>query len=140
GVSILLCASPRVLERLEPGRFDLVLAGHMHDGQIALPYPGGKVRFGDPSADFTVGIYRSRAATMHVSAGLGTTFVPFRFAARPEATKLTLIQGSPRHTSPVRRRSRPRPSPATQSRRRGRWKECGSVRTASCRRGTLPAF
>jgi predicted MPP superfamily phosphohydrolase len=27
---------------------------------------------------------------MHVSAGLGTTFVPFRFAARPEATELVL--------------------------------------------------
>ena len=30
------------------------------------------------------------AASMHVSAGLGTTFVPFRFAARPEATELVL--------------------------------------------------
>jgi len=27
---------------------------------------------------------------MHVSPGLGTTFVPFRFAARPEATELSL--------------------------------------------------
>jgi predicted MPP superfamily phosphohydrolase len=27
---------------------------------------------------------------MHVSPGLGTTFVPFRFAARPEATELVL--------------------------------------------------
>ena len=27
---------------------------------------------------------------MHVSRGLGTTFVPFRFAARPEVTLLEL--------------------------------------------------
>jgi predicted MPP superfamily phosphohydrolase len=27
---------------------------------------------------------------MHVSPGLGTTFVPFRFYARPEATELVL--------------------------------------------------
>jgi predicted MPP superfamily phosphohydrolase len=27
---------------------------------------------------------------MHVSPGLGTTFVPFRFGARPEATELVL--------------------------------------------------
>jgi predicted MPP superfamily phosphohydrolase len=27
---------------------------------------------------------------LHVSAGLGTTFVPLRFAARPEATILLL--------------------------------------------------
>ena len=91
--SILLCHYPRVLYRLEPGRFDLVLAGHMHDGQITLPYPGGKVPLAHPGAPYTRGIYRSPAATMHVSAGLGTTFVPFRFAARPEATELTLRPG-----------------------------------------------
>ncbi|HEU5476358.1 MAG TPA: metallophosphoesterase [Gaiellaceae bacterium] len=89
-LSILLCHYPRVLDRLEPGRFDLVLAGHMHDGQIALPYPGGKVLLAHPSAPYRRGVYRSAAATMHVSAGLGTTFVPFRFAARPEATELVL--------------------------------------------------
>jgi hypothetical protein len=88
--SILLCHYPRVLDQLEPGRFDLVLAGHMHDGQIALPLPGGKLRLAHPTARFNAGIYRTGAATMHVSAGLGTTFVPFRFAARPEATELIL--------------------------------------------------
>ena len=88
--SILHCHYPRVLYRLEPGRFDLVLAGHMHDGQIPLPYPGGKVLLAHPSATYSRGNYRNRAATMHVSAGLGTTFVPFRFAARPEATELVL--------------------------------------------------
>jgi predicted MPP superfamily phosphohydrolase len=88
--SILLCHYPRVLDLLEPGLFDLVLAGHMHDGQIALPLPGGKFRFAHPGARFNAGAYRSAAATMHVSAGLGTTFVPFRFAARPEATELVL--------------------------------------------------
>jgi hypothetical protein len=87
---ILLCHYPRVLDRLEPGTFDLVLAGHMHDGQITVPYPGGKLRLAHPSARYQRGIYRSRAGVMHVSPGLGTTFVPFRFAARPEATELVL--------------------------------------------------
>jgi uncharacterized protein len=91
--SILLCHYPRVLDALEPDRFDLVLTGHMHDGQIAFPLPGGKFRFAHPSARYNAGVYRSEAATMHVSAGLGTTFVPFRFAARPEATELTLRRG-----------------------------------------------
>jgi predicted MPP superfamily phosphohydrolase len=79
-----------VLDRLEPGRFELVLVGHMHDGQIAVPYPGGKLRLAHPTAPYASGVYRSRAAVMHVSPGLGTTFVPFRFAARPEATELVL--------------------------------------------------
>jgi predicted MPP superfamily phosphohydrolase len=87
---ILLCHYPRVLDRVEPGKFDLVLAGHMHDGQITVPYPGGKLRLAHPSARYQRGIYRSKAGLMHVSPGLGTTFVPFRFAARPEATELVL--------------------------------------------------
>ena len=87
---ILLCHYPRVVDALEPGAFDLVLAGHMHDGQIALPYPGGKLRFAHLSARFQRGVYRTGAGVMHVSPGLGTTFVPFRFAARPEATELVL--------------------------------------------------
>jgi predicted MPP superfamily phosphohydrolase len=87
---ILLCHYPSVLDRLEPGRFDLVLAGHMHDGQITIPYPGGKLRLAHLAAKYGSGLYRSPAAVMHVSPGLGTTFVPFRFAARPEATELVL--------------------------------------------------
>jgi predicted MPP superfamily phosphohydrolase len=86
--SILLCHYPRVLDLLEPGHFDLVLSGHLHGGQICLPYPGGKILLAHPTARYMSGIYRSPAATMHVSPGLGTTFVPFRFAARPEATEL----------------------------------------------------
>jgi predicted MPP superfamily phosphohydrolase len=87
---ILLCHYPRVLDRLERGRFELVLAGHMHDGQITLPYPGGKIRFAHLRARYPRGVFRGEAATMHVSAGLGTTFVPLRFGARPEATELRL--------------------------------------------------
>jgi predicted MPP superfamily phosphohydrolase len=91
--SLLLCHYPDVLDLLEPGRFDLVLSGHLHGGQICLPYPGGKILLAHPRAPYTSGIYRTQAAAMHVSPGLGTTFVPFRFAAPPEATELVLRQG-----------------------------------------------
>jgi predicted MPP superfamily phosphohydrolase len=87
---ILLAHFPEVLDRLPPDRWDLVLAGHMHDGQICVPYLGGKLRLAHPSAKYTNGLYRRGATTMHVSPGLGTTFVPFRFYARPEATELVL--------------------------------------------------
>jgi uncharacterized protein len=87
---VLLCHYPRIFDALEPGAFDLVLAGHMHDGQIALPYPGGKLRFAHLTARYPRGVFRGPAGVLHVSPGLGTTFVPFRFAARPEATELRL--------------------------------------------------
>ena len=87
---ILLSHFPNALDRISSGSFDLVLAGHMHDGQICLPYPGGKIRFAHPSARYTAGLYQRNGTVMHVSPGLGTTFVPFRFFARPEATELVL--------------------------------------------------
>jgi predicted MPP superfamily phosphohydrolase len=87
---ILLSHFPRVLDRLRDGSFDLVLAGHMHDGQICIPYPGGKIRLAHLAAPYNRGLYRRGRTTMHVSPGLGTTFVPFRFFARPEATELVL--------------------------------------------------
>jgi uncharacterized protein len=87
---ILLCHFPRVVDALPPGAFHLVLAGHMHGGQICLPYPGGKLRLAHLRARYTDGLYLRPAATMHVSPGLGTTFVPFRLFSRPEATELRL--------------------------------------------------
>ena len=89
-LTILLSHFPNVLDRPAADSFDLVLAGHMHDGQICLPYPGGKLRLAHPSARYTHGLYRRNGTVMHVSPGLGTTFVPFRFCARPEATELIL--------------------------------------------------
>ena len=79
-----------MLDRGASEGFDVVLAGHMHDGQICVPYPGGKLRLAHPSAPYTHGMYRRGGTVMHVSPGLGTTFVPFRFFARPEATELVL--------------------------------------------------
>jgi uncharacterized protein len=89
---ILLSHFPSALDRLPDASFDLVLAGHMHDGQICLPFPGGKVRLAHPSARYTHGVYRRGMTVMHVSPGLGTTFVPFRFFARPEATEIVLTR------------------------------------------------
>jgi len=87
---ILIVHYPELVDDLAPGAFDLIVAGHMHDGQICVPYPGGKLRLAHPRARYWHGLYRTDGGTMHVSAGLGTTFVPFRFAARPEATELVL--------------------------------------------------
>jgi predicted MPP superfamily phosphohydrolase len=88
---ILLCHFPYVLDLLPPGAFDLVLAGHMHDGQISLPLGRDKkYRFAHPNTRYAAGLFERPGGMLHVSPGLGTTFVPFRFFARPEATELVL--------------------------------------------------
>jgi len=86
GFRLLLSHYPR----LRAAGYQLVLAGHMHAGQIVLPYPGGRVRFAHLRAQLNQGVYRREGITLHVSPGLGTTFVPFRFFARPEVTELVL--------------------------------------------------
>lgn len=87
---ILLCHFPDALDRVPTGRWNLILAGHLHAGQIVLPYGFGRLLLAHPAARYAHGVYRLGDTTMHVSPGLGTTFVPFRFFARPEATELVL--------------------------------------------------
>jgi uncharacterized protein len=87
---ILLCHFPNVIDRLPPGVFDLVLAGHLHAGQVCIPYGFGKLRLAHIRWTYAEGLYRRPGGVLHVSPGLGTTFVPFRFFARPEATELVL--------------------------------------------------
>ena len=90
---LLLCHFPRALDYVPAGRWDLILAGHMHAGQIVVPYGFGKLHLAHLGARYTEGVYRRGGTVMHVSPGLGTTFVPFRFFARPEATELCLRRG-----------------------------------------------
>jgi uncharacterized protein len=87
---ILLCHYPGVVDRLPAGAYHLVLSGHLHSGQITIPYGVGKLRLAHLRPGYFEGVYLRPSATLHVSPGLGTTFVPFRFAARPEATELLL--------------------------------------------------
>lgn len=87
---ILLCHFPGIVRRLPDGAFHLVLAGHLHAGQIVLPTPGGRVTLAHLGARFVAGIYPTSRGVLHVSPGTGTTFVPLRFFARPEVTELVL--------------------------------------------------
>jgi predicted MPP superfamily phosphohydrolase len=87
-----ICLShfPGIAERMPERSFDLICAGHLHDGQIALPYPGGKLRFAHPRERHGRGLMQYPSGLLHLSPGLGTTFLPFRIFARPEATELHL--------------------------------------------------
>lgn len=87
---LLLCHYPNVVGQLPAGAFHLVLAGHLHAGQIVVPLPGRVLTLAHPSARYVKGIYHTAAGVLHVSPGTGTTFVPFRIFARPEVTELVL--------------------------------------------------
>lgn len=88
---ILLCHFPGIVRSEPPApAFDLILTGHHHAGQIAIPYPGGTFALAHPRAHDLVGMADSPCGPMHVSPGLGTSLLPIRFFARPEVTELVL--------------------------------------------------
>ncbi len=95
----------RVLDAMAADGARLIIAGHTHGGQLALPFHGALVTNCDLDTGRAKGLSRwwpgagsapsssapRDAAWLHVSAGLGTSpYAPFRFACRPEATLLTL--------------------------------------------------
>lgn len=103
----------RVLDAMVGDGASVVLAGHTHGGQLAVPLWGALVTNCDLDTGRAKGVSRwwpgagtagarggaapssdapEDAAWLHVSAGLGTSpYAPVRFACRPEATLLTLL-------------------------------------------------
>ena len=93
----------RVLDAMHDDGADLIIAGHTHGGQLALPFYGALVTNCDLDRGRAKGLHGWPGARpdqpggagstwLHVSAGLGTSpYAPVRFACRPEATLLTLV-------------------------------------------------
>ncbi len=92
GLHLLLSHSPDAVEWIPGGFYDLVLAGHTHGGQICVPHPTkGKILLSSSGSNFGAGFFHLKGYTMHVSPGVGTTFLPFRLLCRPEITLLELV-------------------------------------------------
>jgi predicted MPP superfamily phosphohydrolase len=71
------------------GRVDLYCAGHIHGGQIALPFYGALVTLSRLGKRFEAGLYRVGATWLYVNRGIGMEGgrIPrVRFCARPEVT------------------------------------------------------
>lgn len=71
--------------------YDLIVAGHTHGGQVALPIVGPLVTNSAMPRRLASGLMRLGGAWMSLSPGLGTSkFAPFRLLVPPEATYLDL--------------------------------------------------
>lgn len=86
----------RILDPMIADGYPLVLAGHTHGGQLAVPYYGALVTNCDLDTSRVKGLStygtEDGQTALHVSAGLGTSpYAPVRFCCRPEATLLTLV-------------------------------------------------
>jgi uncharacterized protein len=86
---ILLMHYPAVANQMERERFDLILAGHSHGGQVRLPF-WGPIVLPAGVGRYDLGYYETLAGPLHVSAGIGTYIVPWRFNCPPELTLITI--------------------------------------------------
>ena len=86
---LLLIHYPTQADRLEGRRYDLILAGHSHGGQVRIPF------YGAPVLPYGVGRYQrgsfeSLGGPLYVNVGIGTYRFPIRFNCRPEITVLRM--------------------------------------------------
>jgi len=98
-----------VVEVAESGHVDLVLAGHTHGGQVALPFYGALVTLARHGKRFEAGLYRVGDTHLYVNRGIGMEGGPaprVRFGSRPE---VTVIDIAPPETSPQPPRPPERP-------------------------------
>jgi predicted MPP superfamily phosphohydrolase len=89
---------PTVLLAHDPDRFpdaahrnvDVVLSGHTHGGQIAVPFLGRFVNASRLAHRFHIGLYEMGTSTLYVQGGLGTTGPPVRLGVAPSIALIRL--------------------------------------------------
>jgi uncharacterized protein len=94
GPRIILTHSPDIVPAL-PEPIDLVLAGHTHCGQISLPLIGAIASVSRWGERFACGLIDDKGQKVIVTAGLGTSILPLRYGAPPDAWLVTMGPPSP---------------------------------------------
>ena len=86
---IILSHNPRMALLLR-NRNALILSGHTHGGQVALPANFRAAPVDAGQSFYQRGWYRGGRAKLYVSSGAGTIGVPMRLGVRPEIAVFTL--------------------------------------------------
>jgi predicted MPP superfamily phosphohydrolase len=100
GPTLLLMHRPDAFPRAAELGFALVLSGHFHGGQVALPLAGGRWNAARLLTRFDRGLYREGGSALFVSRGIGFAGPRLRFASPPEIALHELVPVGP--TAPRR--------------------------------------
>jgi hypothetical protein len=87
---IALVHDPRTFDELADFGAALVLSGHTHWGQLALPLRPHRYNLARLMGYGEAGLMRHGSAQLYVSPGLGTTGAPLRLGVAPEISVLEL--------------------------------------------------
>jgi predicted MPP superfamily phosphohydrolase len=91
--TVLLAHDPDRFDEAADAGVELVLSGHTHGGQIAVPFMSRMIGLANLAHRYRVGFYRRGRSTLYVHPGLGTTGPPLRLGVAPEVTILVLRAG-----------------------------------------------
>ena len=80
--SILLVHEPDTVDNLDLSKYDLVLAGHSHNGQVRLPFIGA-LYTPDSAKNYYDEYYKINNTDLYISSGLGTSMYKFRLFNKP---------------------------------------------------------
>lgn len=80
--SILVLHEPDIINSIDYSKFNLILAGHSHGGQIKLPFIGGIIK-DKYSNIYTDDYYDLDNVKLYISSGIGTSKYKFRFLNKP---------------------------------------------------------
>ena len=80
--SILLVHEPDMVDNLDLNKYDLVLAGHSHGGQVRLPFVGA-LYTPDGAKNYYDEYYKINNTDLYISSGLGTSMYKFRLFNKP---------------------------------------------------------
>lgn len=82
---ILLSHNPNAAETSFETKVDLMICGHTHGGQIAIPPFGSKL----------CGLHERKGTKVYISRGIGWYFAPIRINCAPEISVLKLVPSEP---------------------------------------------
>ena len=80
--SILLIHEPDTVDNLDLNKYDLVLAGHSHGGQVRLPFIGA-IYTPVGAKNYYDEYYKINNTDLYISSGLGTSMYKFRLFNKP---------------------------------------------------------
>lgn len=87
GMNIVLTHDPTVVLKMKQYRFDYLLAGHFHGGQICYPKAYHLVKMGELARKNVIkGLHTHNSSPFYISEGLGQTGFNIRVGSRPEIT------------------------------------------------------
>jgi hypothetical protein len=89
---ILLVHRPDVFAEAAAGGFSLVLSGHYHGGQIALPGSRGAANVARLISRYHSGVHAIGASRLHVTRGIGCAGPRLRIACPPEISLIELVE------------------------------------------------